>query len=110
MLGEQLQRLQQRFVAAADEDGRLWGFVAFMGATLAFLLLACVTFCRVRRTGGRKTPPRLNLYDDETTELAAAPTRKTKRLSGRGGRARSAREQDGTEEGEGEERLGGGEG
>ena len=44
--------------AEADEKLRK-GLPIFFGSMGAFLLLACVTFCRVRRRGGRKAPPRL---------------------------------------------------
>ena len=54
----------QELSAAARDDPKLYaGLPLFAAAMAAFLLLACITFYRVRRRGGRKAPPRLNFQE-----------------------------------------------
>ena len=60
-----------RWRAAATEDPKLWGLPAFGAAVLLFLLLACVTFCRVRRRGGRRAPPKLD-FEEQGRQLVSA--------------------------------------
>ena len=54
---EELQR------AAHDDPKLRTGLPIFLTVVGAFIVLACVTFYRVRRKGGRKRPPRLDFQE-----------------------------------------------
>ena len=56
--------------AAHDDPKFRTGLPVFLAAVGAFIVLACVTFYRVRRKGGRKRPPRLDFQ--EMTRLSGA--------------------------------------
>ena len=67
--GKAAQELEQ---AAHDDPKLRKGLPMFFSAVGAFLALACVTFYRVRRKGGRKRPPRVDFL--EMRRLSAEET------------------------------------
>ena len=79
----------QRFRTAAQQDSRIYGSVYFFGGVGCFLLLACVTFCRVRRRGGRVAPPKLD-FASRLTRITARGTVEVERMIDPAGRSEEA--------------------